>query len=288
MSLRLVCRTHGRPAISAAVSVWIALSPLHLAAIAAPVPAPTFDPGWRLHEYLVDRWQTNDGLPQNSINAIAQTPDGYLWFATFDGLVRYDGSSFTTFRAGETPGLSGSRITALATGPDKTLWIGTEGAGIARYRAGRFEPGLESSALASDVISGIHPDPQGGVWLATRDSGLVFARGREVRSFRTGSKPSASTGLASLPNGKLFVGFADGLYELDGGKLVQVPRIPSNTMMVTAAGDDVLAMTQSGLIRVPSGNDRASETSSSVSRTTDGAASGRERRMVWLTSKAPR
>jgi PAS domain S-box-containing protein len=244
--------------LSVRVSIWVALFTLHFAALATP--AQTLDPRWALRDYLVDRWQTSDGLPQNSINAIAQTSDGYLWFATFDGLVRYDGSDFTTFRAGETPGLPGSRITALATGPDDTLWIGTEGSGLAQYRAGRFEPGVESSAITSDVITAIHPDPKGGVWLATRDSGLVFARGREVRSFRTGPETSASTGLASLRNGKLFVGFADGLYELAGGKLARVPGIPSNTMMVTTAGDDVLAMTQSGLIRVPFGDGRAADT----------------------------
>src|SRR5947208_5626417 len=40
---------------------------------------------------------TDDGLPQNAVNAILQTRDGYLWLATFDGLVRFDGLEFTVF-----------------------------------------------------------------------------------------------------------------------------------------------------------------------------------------------
>ncbi|MBI2839212.1 MAG: PAS domain S-box protein [Acidobacteria bacterium] len=255
---RLFLRRFPRSLVpSPRASIPVALSAILLA---RPAPAQTLDPRWALDEYLVDRWQTNDGLPQNSINAIAQTPDGYLWFATFDGLVRYDGGDFTTFRAGETPGLPGSRITALAVGPDETLWIGTEGAGMASYRAGRFGAGHESGVLANDVIVAIYPDPKGGVWIATRDRGLLLARERDVSSLRTGSGPSAATGLAPVPNGRLFVGFADGLYEVDGRKLVRVlPELVPDTMMVMAAGDDVLVSTSSGLIRVRSGNVHGAE-----------------------------
>ena len=49
--------------------------------------------------YLIDTWETEDGLPENSATAMVQTPDGYLWFGTFNGLVRFDGMKFTVFRA---------------------------------------------------------------------------------------------------------------------------------------------------------------------------------------------
>jgi ligand-binding sensor domain-containing protein len=48
-------------------------------------------------QYQVQSWTTEEGLPQNTVHAIVQTPDGYLWLATLDGLVRYDGVKFTTF-----------------------------------------------------------------------------------------------------------------------------------------------------------------------------------------------
>ena len=54
-------------------------------------------PAAPLRDYLVDRWTTRHGLPHNSIRDIAQTPDGFLWFATWEGLVRYDGLEFTVF-----------------------------------------------------------------------------------------------------------------------------------------------------------------------------------------------
>ncbi len=57
-------------------------------------------------------WTTEDGLPQNSINDIVQTRDGYLWLATFGGLIRFDGITFKVFDRANAEGLAGNRITA--------------------------------------------------------------------------------------------------------------------------------------------------------------------------------
>src|SRR5215472_9803238 len=56
-------------------------------------------------EWLIKSWQTDDGLPENSATAMVQTPDGYLWFGTFNGLVRFDGVKFTVFNPQNTPEL---------------------------------------------------------------------------------------------------------------------------------------------------------------------------------------
>jgi ligand-binding sensor domain-containing protein len=66
-------------------------------------------------------WTTEDGLPQNSVNAILQTQDGYIWLATFGGLVRYDGVQFTIFTKGNTKGLNSNRILCLIETPDGAL-----------------------------------------------------------------------------------------------------------------------------------------------------------------------
>src|SRR5580693_3245432 len=64
-------------------------------------------------EYVIDSWQTEQGLPDNFINAIVQTPDGYLWVATFNGLSRFNGTQFITFDVDTTPELESSRIPRL-------------------------------------------------------------------------------------------------------------------------------------------------------------------------------
>lgn len=61
-------------------------------------------------QYRFDSWTTDNGLPQNGVRAIAQTPDGYLWFTTFDGLVRFDGARFTVFDKNNSPGISSNRF----------------------------------------------------------------------------------------------------------------------------------------------------------------------------------
>src|SRR5687768_9390451 len=74
-------------------------------------------------EFIQRAWDTDDGLPQNSITAMIQSRDGYLWLGTFGGLVRFDGNAFTVFDPGNTPGLSSGRITALRETSDGSLWI---------------------------------------------------------------------------------------------------------------------------------------------------------------------
>src|SRR5688572_19685637 len=56
-------------------------------------------------QYSIDTWTTADGLPQNSVTAMAQTTDGYLWLGTFNGLVRFDGTRFTVFDRDNVPAL---------------------------------------------------------------------------------------------------------------------------------------------------------------------------------------
>ena len=66
-----------------------------------------------LAQFRFDSWTTDNGLPQSSINSILQTRDGFLWFTTFGGLVRYDGLRFQVFNAGNTKGLTTSRFLGL-------------------------------------------------------------------------------------------------------------------------------------------------------------------------------
>ena len=79
-----------------------------------------------------------EGLPQNSINAIVQTRDGYLWMTTFGGLVRFDGISYTVFDVANTPALPSNRMVALYEDRAGVLWIGHEGGDLTRYQDAVF------------------------------------------------------------------------------------------------------------------------------------------------------
>jgi hypothetical protein len=86
--------------------------------------------------YTIDVWDTEDGLPQNSVIAMTQTRDGYLWLGTLNGLARFDGVRFTVFDESNTPGLNSSRIVSLFEDSRGYLWIGTETAGVALAKDG--------------------------------------------------------------------------------------------------------------------------------------------------------
>src|SRR6476619_6887876 len=88
--------------------------------------------------YRVDHWTTDNGLPQNTIRAIVQTRDGYLWLTTFDGLARFDGVRFTVFDRSNTPAITNNRFTALYEDRDGTLWAGADEGQVVAYRDGVF------------------------------------------------------------------------------------------------------------------------------------------------------
>ena len=103
-------------------------------------------------QYRFDQWTADNGLPQNSVTAIAQTSDGYLWLTTNDGLVRFDGVRFTVFNKGNSPNLPSNRLrNMLADGND--LWILTEEDKLVRFRDGKFRSFTTADGLASNAAS---------------------------------------------------------------------------------------------------------------------------------------
>jgi signal transduction histidine kinase/streptogramin lyase len=89
-------------------------------------------------EYGFDVWTTANGLPQNTVTGVAQTPDGYLWLATFDGLARFDGVKFTIFDKGNTKGILNNRFSGIFVDKDGAIWAMTENGAVTIYRGGAF------------------------------------------------------------------------------------------------------------------------------------------------------
>src|SRR3546814_602067 len=83
-----------------------------------------------LATYSREVWTTRDGLAHNQVNGIAQTAEGYLWFATWEGLVRYNGQEFRTFGSREIPELRDNGIRAVAVGGNGDLLVATSRGGV--------------------------------------------------------------------------------------------------------------------------------------------------------------
>ena len=126
--------------------------------------------------YTIDVWDTEDGLPQNSVIAMVQTGDGYLWLGTLNGLARFDGRRFAVFDGGNTPELRSSRIVKLFEDSGTNLWVGTETAGIVRVGARRAETLNLGEAGREGRLAGICEDASGAVWLYTADGQLGHYR----------------------------------------------------------------------------------------------------------------
>jgi len=130
-------------------------------------------------EYTINVWQTENGLPSNTIRAIVQTRDGYLWLGTFNGLVRFDGFRFVVF--GEAEGLRNPRIVCLHEDHAGTLWIGTEGGGLIGCRDGQFTAYTTAEGLSSNGVLSITEDRERNLWVGTAAGLDCLRNGKFVR-----------------------------------------------------------------------------------------------------------
>jgi signal transduction histidine kinase/ligand-binding sensor domain-containing protein len=124
-------------------------------------------------QYRFESWTTDTGLPQNSINDIKQTRDGYIWLTTFDGLVRFDGVRFTVFDKGNTKGINSNRFLRLFEDANGDLWAGTEEGGLVRYHHGRFTSYGKEQGLTKLNAVYVTGDDQGNVIVYFADEGVM-------------------------------------------------------------------------------------------------------------------
>ena len=105
-------------------------------------------------DYLVDVWTSERGLPDSSVAAIAQTPEGYLWIGTYNGLARFDGVRFVTFDPLNTPALAHAGVRKLSVDDRGTLWINTFDGSLTSLRNGVFArewTGVEGQIRSPDI-----------------------------------------------------------------------------------------------------------------------------------------
>lgn len=184
------------------------------------------DAGRALTQYRIDSWNAKLGLPENSVESLAQTPDGYLWFGTQEGLARFDGVKFTVFDKRNTPELAHNRIAALLVDRTGSLWIGTDGGGLTRLRSGQFRRFSVKDGLPSEIVRSLAETSDGSVWIAT-DRGLArmapgSARAEPVREF-AGQLVDC---IVPAPEGALWVGAPAGVRLLRGSTLLAPEGAP--------------------------------------------------------------
>jgi signal transduction histidine kinase/ligand-binding sensor domain-containing protein/CheY-like chemotaxis protein len=183
-----------------------------------------------------------DGLPSNRINGIAEDRSGYLWIASSDGLVRYDGVAFHTWRVEQ--GLHDNFIWSVHTDASNRVWFGTHQAGLAMFDAERrhfrhYSRG-NTPAMASDDVWSVTSTPDGSIWFGTADAGLyrLAPDGKTVARFMPRpndprSLPHASVGqLVVAPDGTLWIGTQGGVARWTGRDFERAPGSALNSSVV--------------------------------------------------------
>src|SRR5688572_23070920 len=130
-------------------------------------------------EYLLDVWGTDDGLPSTTVTGIAQSPDGYLWCSTHDGVVRFDGVRFLRIGPDEPADHEANRVLCVHADQRGQLWLGTDGAGLFRYDQGRFTVFAERAGAPANCVRAIAEDSAGNVWLGTKGGLGRFSQDRK-------------------------------------------------------------------------------------------------------------
>jgi ligand-binding sensor domain-containing protein/signal transduction histidine kinase len=170
---------------------------------------------------VIHAWNTQTGLPQNTVNAIVQTQNGYLWLATQEGLARFDGVRFTSY--GLQDGLPSVEINALCEDHQGTLWIGTSG-GLSRQFNGEFENvPLPQRLATSDVVTELMEDSAGLLWVGTRNGVGIYKDGNFIENpDLAGLGQTVVLSLAQSHDGAVWIGTSRGLFEFNENRLTEI------------------------------------------------------------------
>ncbi len=142
------------------------------------------DPQKAITQYIMNNWQLKEGLPHNSILAIVQTRDGYIWLGTGNGLVRFDGVRFIVFNKRNTEQIKMNVIETLYEDRIGNLWIGTS-SGLVCLRDGKFTIYTIEEGLSHDYVKSIYEDRVGNLWIGTKGGGLNRLKDGKFTAYTT-------------------------------------------------------------------------------------------------------
>jgi signal transduction histidine kinase/ligand-binding sensor domain-containing protein/DNA-binding response OmpR family regulator len=226
--------------------------------VLASANAYALDPNKATSQYVHAIWNSENGLPQNSVTAIVETRDGYIWFGTQEGLVRFDGTRLTLFDHSRQGLLPHNFVTALVEDREGVLWIGTSGGGVSRYANGRF---ATIAAPNARFITALAHTPDGSLWIGTREDGLVRLHNGTVTALTAsnGLPSNRVQALLSDPSGGLWVGTMKGLALVVNGRVTTQfgvsDGLPSGSVRSVwrNARGTIWAATEAGLARSDDG-----------------------------------
>ena len=214
--------------------------------------ALALDPQKDLRQYGHRTWQTDSGLPQNTVHAIIQTRDGYIWLGTEGGLVRFDGVQFVVYDKQTPAHLPSATINTLFEDSGGDLWIGTDD-GLVRRRGSQFVTLSTANGLPSNTIWSVFQikggqGRDGELWVVTPD-GLARFRNGAFDAVPVVQGIANPKSVVEATDGSLWIGSKSGLVRCKNGKIEGAPLFPNVEFQVVTATNDgrIWAGTRTGL-----------------------------------------
>lgn len=216
-------------------------------------------------DWVYRTWQTEDGLPDNAVSGVVQSPDGYLWVATKGGLQRFNGREFKTVPMTRFPDLRSVAVRAMSLDRSGSLWIATERGPVIRLGTGESRVFPEFKSLMRRIVE----DRDGAVWLVMQGH-VVKVTGDQFEP-RPGGLPSIFDPTAALDgDGNLWLAGKDHFGVMLGGRF-QPRAIPAPGRLVlgdSASGGPWLAVDHR-LMKFPSASSGEAEAVGSLPEGTE-------------------
>ncbi len=169
-------------------------------------------------------WTKQQGLPDDSVTAVLQTRDGYLWVGTAAGVARFDGVRFVTFAPTGQKTNAPINVTALCEDSTGRLWIGTQGDGLLYYSAGLVARFKATNPLLGATVHSIAEDAGGSLWLGT-PSGLCRLASQTLTRFTTqeGLPNDFVSNVHVARSGTVWITTKGGMCQFRDGKIYPYP-----------------------------------------------------------------
>jgi len=216
-----------------------------------------------LDQHVIRTWGVEDGLPASTVYALAQSTDGYLWAATEEGFVRFDGTEFATYDKVTVPQIHNNFTLSLLPARDGSIYAATNGGGVVRVSGTGVRAYEIADGLPADSATAVLESRDGTIWIGT-EKGLAARHPDQhfvtVADSQTPT-PLVVTTLAEDWSGQLWIGTTRGIATYKDGHLVRhefdgFPTSQILSIRATRDGSVWIGARGAGLLRYGSGQFR--------------------------------
>jgi len=232
------------PALARKSSRWRGVRRAWLAGLAAlplwlAAHALALDPSRSVFQYNYQHWTRRNGLPADKINDVAQTSDGYLWLATQNGLVRFDGAEFKVIPV-NLPAIQGQGLQKLSAGPKGEIYFAIQNGGFGSYDGREFAPlGDARWPLLGTAATALMVTGDGAVWTGSLFSTGRWLAGQPMASFFGYTNAGTALAFTAEASGRVWLGTDEhGLYNWVAGRFTEVPDPILKQLIINALAMD--------------------------------------------------